>query len=177
MGCCQCTHEYSLDFNEMNIKTDPDPTKPLRSTRDIQYELSEFNDISLDSELEEDATQLKQIRYGALTESCRDIYTTPEKSTLFSKLTNSFNIEEAIIHKSPKNKDSSHQFFHKSDARNQKTPRASFRKQQISFPFRQYMSKPCSFVNTPILINSQEENLRGKMHYVEEDEPQFMHTL
>lgn len=179
MGCCQIVHDFSLDFNEINLTTEPEISKPIRSTRDTQYEISEFNDISLESEIEEEATQLKQIRYEALTESTRNHYKTYEKCTSSLKLTNIFNIEEAIIRHSLKATDISNlQFFRKPDLRKLTTPPAYLREQQIGVPFRQCASKPCSFVNTPILIKSQEENLRDNMHEVEEDETQLIvHTI
>lgn len=175
MGCCQCTHEFAFDFNEINIKPDPENPNPLKSTRDMKYELSEFNDVSLDSEIDEEATELKKTEYEPISESLHNFSSVPDNISQSCKLTNSFNIEEAIIHHSPKSKVVSNaRFFRKTDARKHFTPPAYIRRRQAYEADRHIRSKPCSFVNTPIVMRSQEGSVQAKACNVEEDETQVI---
>jgi hypothetical protein len=175
MGCCQFTHHFALDFNEISIKPDPENSNPLKSTRDMKYELSEFNDVSLDSEIEEEATQIKKIEYEPISESVDNFSTIPDNISQFCKLTNSFNIEEAIIHHSPKSKVVSNaRFFRNTETRKHFTPPAYITRRQAYEAARNIRSKPCSFVNSPSVMRSQEGSIQAKACKQDEDETQVI---
>jgi len=175
MGCCQCTHNFALDLSEIRIKTDPENSNPLKSTRDMKYELSEFNDVSLDSEIEEEATQMKKTEYEPISESADNFSTIPDNVSRSCKLTNSFNIEEAIIHFSPKNKVVSNaRFFCNTGTRKHFTPPAYIRRRQAYEADRNIRSKPCSLVHSPSVMKSQEGSIRAKACDPEGDETQVI---
>ena len=177
MGCCNCTHEFSPDFNEIRTKSDPENPNPLKSTRDIKCELSEFNDVSLDSEIDEEVTRIKKTDYQMTSESMNNFSGVPYNILQSCKLTNSFNIEEAIIHHSPKSKVVSNiPFYRKTERRKHFTPPAYNRRRQAYEAAWSIRSIPCSYLNSPIVMRSQEGNVQAEACYpdVDQDETQVI---